>query len=54
MVCRSKRGAVSPSTWRHLARTSDAVALGSFDEEEDAARGVMGRGDRPIVCATHH
>ncbi len=27
---------------------------GSFGEEEDAARGGMGRGDRPIVCATHH
>ena len=39
---------MSPSTWRQLARTSDAVALGSFGEEEDAARGVMGRGDRPI------
>ena len=47
-------GAVMASQRRHLARPHDeGIAVRSF-EEENAARGVAGRQNRPIICGTFH
>ncbi|MCZ6738892.1 MAG: hypothetical protein O7C01_03845, partial [Actinobacteria bacterium] len=54
VVCRGNSASRSPSHRRHLARTHNEDASARCVEAEDAARGVEGRRDAAIICATHH